>query len=421
VFQFSAKMLASAPDLCGTGLLLDVPRSRIVRRFGQGWKESAMVRQAANSLCLAALGWLATGCSDGSDQTLLLPPDLPGVAEGTPAFLGFPERAEDWADSPRLLSQTLGFEDLASLRPSRGLLPYAVQSPLFSDGAGKQRWLALPSGTKIGFSETGAWTYPEGTVFVKQFDMALDERHPEQLRRLETRFLVAASGGSFYGLSYVWNAEQTDAELSRDGHDEVLQIVGADGTPRVQTYSFPAQADCARCHSNVAGGALGPRTAQLNGEFEYTGGDGEPFMANQLAIWGQLGFFDRPVAGAGRLSAYPRLSDLRDPTQPVEQRIRSYWDSNCSMCHNADSPIPSWDARYSTKLAAQGVLDAESYAGPRSDGLRLIVPGDPDRSLMVLRSSSTDPRLRMPPLLRNAVDTQYVELLRSWIASLPAR
>jgi hypothetical protein len=91
------------------------------------------------------------------------------------------------------------------------------------------------------------------------------------------------------------------------------------------------------------------------------------------------------------------------------------------MCHNADSPIPSWDARYSTKLAAQGVLDAESYAGPRSDGLRLIVPGDPDRSLMVLRSSSTDPRLRMPPLLRNAVDTQYVELLRSWIASLPAR
>ena len=181
-----------------------------------------MVRQVANSLCLAALGSLGVACSDGSDQTTLLGPDLPGVAQGTPAFLGFPERAENWADSPRLLSQTSSFEDVGSLRPSTGLLPYSVQSPLFSDGARKQRWLALPGGAQIGFSESGAWTYPEGTVFVKQFDMALDERHPEELRRLETRFLVAARGGSFYGLSYVWNADQTDAELRRDGHDELL-------------------------------------------------------------------------------------------------------------------------------------------------------------------------------------------------------
>jgi uncharacterized repeat protein (TIGR03806 family) len=295
-----------------------------------------------------------------------------------------------------------------------------VQSPLFSDGARKQRWMALPAGTKIGFSELGAWTYPEGTVFVKEFDMALDERHPDELRRLETRFLVAAAGGGFYGLSYVWNAALTDAELRRDSHDEVLEIVGADGTLRPQTYSFPAQGDCARCHSDVAGGALGPRTAQLNGDFEYTGGAGEPFVANQLSTWEQLGLFDRSI-GVGSRSDHPSLANLSDQSQPVERRIRSYWDSNCSMCHNADSPIPSWDARYSTTLAKQGVLDAESYAGPRSDGLRLITPGDPDRSLMVLRVASTDPRMRMPPLLRNAVDTEYLDLLRGWIASLPGR
>jgi uncharacterized repeat protein (TIGR03806 family) len=377
-----------------------------------------MVRQAANSPWLAATGSLLVACSNVPDQTILLGPDLPGVAQGTPAFLGFPERAENWADSPRLLSQTLGFADVLSLQPSSGLLPYGVQSPLFSDGARKQRWMALPSGTQIGFSESGAWTYPEGTVFVKEFDMALDERHPDELRRLETRFLVAAAGGGFYGLSYVWNAEQTDAELRRDGHDQVLEIVGADGTLRAQTYSFPGQEDCARCHSAVAGGALGPRTAQLNGDFEYTDSAGEPFIANQLATWGQLGLFDRPV-GAGSSSDYPRLANLSDESQPVERRIRSYWDSNCSMCHNADSPIPSWDARYSTKLEHQGVLDADSYAGPRSDGLRLIAPGDPDRSLMVLRVATTEPRLRMPPLLRNAVDTEYLDLLRSWIAALP--
>ena len=379
-----------------------------------------MVRQAAKSLSLAAIGFSVAGCSSGRDQTFILGPDLPGAAQGTAAFLAFPERAEDWADSPRLLSQTLGFEDVASLRPSTGLLPYSVQSPLFSDGARKQRWLALPSGTKVGFSESGAWSYPEGTVFVKEFDMALDERHPDELRRLETRFLVAAAGGGFYGLSYVWNAQQTDAELRGDGHDEVLEIVGADGTLRAQKYSFPAQGDCVRCHSEIAGGALGPRTAELNGDFEYTDSAGEPFAANQLATWGQLGLLDRPIGGHPSAD-YPQLANLSDESQPVEKRIRSYWDSNCSMCHNAESPIPSWDARYSTTLEKQGVIGAESYAGPRSDGLRLITPGDPDRSLMVLRVASTDPRMRMPPLLRNAVDTEYLDLLRSWIAALPRR
>ncbi|HVZ36668.1 MAG TPA: hypothetical protein VG963_29770, partial [Polyangiaceae bacterium] len=362
------------------------PRCGSCNDSGKIWKESAIVRRVASFPCLAVVGWLLGACSEGADQTVILAPDLPGVAQGTPAFLGFPERAENWADSPRLLSETLGFSDVRALQPSPGLLPYGVQSPLFSDGASKQRWLALPGGSKIGFSESGAWTFPEGTVFVKEFDMALDERHPEELTRLETRFLVAGIGGDFYGLSYVWNAEQTDAELRREGHDERLEIVGADGTRRVQTYSFPAQSDCARCHSDIAGGALGPRTAQLNGEFEYTDSAGGPFTANQLATWGQLGLFDRAVA-AGSSSGYPRLANLSDESQPVERRIRSYWDSNCSMCHNAESPVPSWDARYATKLENQGVLNVESYAGPRSDGLRLITPGDPDRSLMVLRAA----------------------------------
>jgi len=379
-----------------------------------------MARYSADWMapCMASL--LMAACS-GSDTTLIPGPDLPGVAQGAPAFLGFPERAQDWARSPSLLSQTLGFTDLAALAPSAGLLPYAVQSPLFSDGTQKRRWLALPSGTQIGFSESRPWSFPEGTVFVKEFDMALDERQPAELRRLETRFLIVARGGGFYGLSYAWNEAQTDAELLRSGHDEPLQIIGADGTPRTQTYSFPAQSDCPKCHSDIAGGVLGAQTAQLNGDYLYPSPDGgEGFPANQLAVWEQLGFFDRTV-GDRPLSEYPQLADLRDESKPVEQRIRSYWESNCSMCHNADSPIPSWDARYETTLEHQGVLGAESYVGPDPEGRLLIAPGEPDRSLMLTRATSTAPLVRMPPLLRNRVDEDYVALLRSWIASLTPR
>jgi len=380
-----------------------------------------MARYSAEWVALGTVSLLMSACS-GSDTTVIPGPALPGVAEGNPEFLAFPEHADDWAKSPALLSQTLAFQDVASLTPASGLLPYAVQNPLFSDGAQKRRWLALPSGGQIGFAESGAWSFPEGTVFVKEFDMALDERQPEHVRRLETRFLVVARGGAVYGLSYAWNEAQTDAELLMQGHDQTLSIIGAGGGRREQTYTFPAQSDCPKCHSDIAGGVLGARTAQLNGDYAYPSPDGgESFSANQLGVWERLGFFDRPV-GDRPFSEYPQLANLGDAEQPVEKRIRSYWESNCSMCHNADSPIPSWDARFVTSLEHQGVLGAESYAAePGDDGRLLVAPGDPEQSLMVLRATSTAPLVRMPPLLRNRVDEEYVALLKSWIASLGPR
>lgn len=372
-----------------------------------------MARYSAACAVLAGASW---ACSSERDVTLLPLPNLVAVAEGNPAFLGFPERPEDWRDSPPKLSETGVFDDLVNLQPQPGLLPYSVQAPLYSDGSGKQRWVALPRGQRISFAEHGSWSFPEGTVFVKQFDLALDERQPEAVRRLETRFLIAARGGGYYGLSYEWNEEQTDAELGMAGHDEQLAVIDANGVSGVQTYTFPAQSDCARCHSGVAGGALGPRTAQLNGEHVYYL-DGQPFPANQLSTWENLGLFDREI-GHRPASGYPQLANLADETKPAEQRLRSYWDSNCSMCHNAESPVPSWDARYVTPLARQGVIGVESYAGPRPDELLLITPGRPEASLMYLRATSTEPRMRMPPLLRNRIDAEYVALLGSWIASL---
>src|SRR5688572_12129139 len=344
---------------------------------------------AVSAVLVGAATW---ACSGEQDVTLLPLPNLPAVAEGTEPFLGFPARPEDWRNSPALLSETGIFEDLVSLRAQSGLLPYSVQAPLFSDGSGKQRWMALPRGGKIGFSEQEAWTFPEGTVFVKQFDLALDERRPEEVRRLETRFLIAASGGGYYGLVYEWNEQQTDAELLLEGHDAQLSIVDSGGLPRAQTYTFPAQTDCVRCHSSVAGGALGPRTAQLNGEHVYDMG-AEALAANQLSTWDHLGLFTSGI-GHRPVADYPRLSRLADEQVPLEDRLRSYWESNCSMCHNADSPVPSWDARYSTPLEQQGVIGVASYAGPRQDGSLLVSPGQPEASLMYLRAASAEPSLR---------------------------
>jgi uncharacterized repeat protein (TIGR03806 family) len=368
------------------------------------------------ALAAALLG----GCWSIGGETELLFPDVGEASQRGAPFLGFPAAAAESEHSPDRLSETLAFADLESLEPAPGLLPYAVQSPLWSDGARKQRWLAVPAGAAIGFSEAGAWRFPEGTVLVKHFGMALDERAPDEVQRLETRFLVAAAGGEYYGLVYKWDADQRDARLVLDGAEETLQIVQADGSVREQTYTYPSQRACNTCHSGSGGYVIGVRTAQLNGDYDYAGPSGGSF--NQLALWSSLGLFERDASGGNMgdvpVDEYDRLVPLNDASAPLAARVRSYWDSNCSSCHNASSTLASWDASFSTPLDEQGVILAEPMRSDHPDDLRLIVPGAPERSLIYVRSESGQPGVRMPPLLRNRVDERYVELLGEWIRSL---
>lgn len=341
-----------------------------------------------------------------------------GVPIRGAAFLGFPEHAADAGQAPRWLSETGAFADLRTLEVADGVLPYGVSSALWSDGAHKDRWLVLPQDGAIGFSAIGSWSFPEGTVFIKHFALALDESRPEELRRLETRFWIAARDGQFYGVVYKWNEEQSDAELLLEGREEYLTVLGVDGVARPQTYSFPSAGGCGACHSESAGWVRGVRTEQLNGDFDYGLARGEPgALANQLRTLESLGAFAEPL---GDTEQYPRLVGLADESAPLEDRVRSYWESNCAMCHDGNPTARSWNAHYEVPLSEQGVLMAVPRSGPGPDDLRLIYPGDPDRSLLYRRVNSDSPGLRMPPLLRNRVDSAYAELLRTWILSLPA-
>src|SRR5262249_35586670 len=67
---------------------------------------------------------------------------------------------------PPRLSHTGIFRSLADLMPNSGIVPYAVNAPLWSDGAAKRRWIVLPGDSRIDFAPTGEWKFPTGTVFV---------------------------------------------------------------------------------------------------------------------------------------------------------------------------------------------------------------------------------------------------------------
>jgi hypothetical protein len=47
-----------------------------------------------------------------------------------------------------------------------------------------------------------------------------------------------------------------------------------------------------------------------------------------------------------------------------------------------------------------------------------IVPGQPEKSIMVYRMASTDPSIMMPELGRKLVHKEGVELVKQWIKEM---
>ncbi len=177
---------------------------------------------------------------------------------------------------PALLSQTGAFKDTRNLVPADGLIPYNLVVSFWSDGAAKQRWIAVPK-DPIGFTPTGEWTFPAGLVLVKTFELPLDAANPQAKRRLETRLLVRDSDGGVYGVDYKWRPDNSDADLLDSSLTEDIPIKAADGTSHTQTWYYPSRKNCLECHNARAGGVLGLKTRQLTDD--------------ELHTWNRLGLF----------------------------------------------------------------------------------------------------------------------------------
>ncbi len=311
------------------------------------------------------------------------------------------------APFPRRLSETGLFTNVEELLPARGLVPYSVNVPLWSDGADKERYVAMPAGAKIDFSADGHWKFPLGTVLVKTFTLENTPGRPA--RRLETRLLVKAGHG-WNGYTYVWNHGQTDADLL-DGAAarEVAKPGQADG--RMSWY-FPSRSDCNACHTKTAGFALGLNTRQMNRVHDY--GD---VSANQLAMFDALGLFSQRLAKYPHdFDAYPEWGSRTADTASL---ARAYLDVNCALCHApGGTGVAKADFRFHTPLAKAGVLN-ETPGQLRLGAVdsAVVVPGAPQRSELLLRLMVRGPG-RMPTLATSEIDWEAVRVLGEWISGL---
>ena len=338
------------------------------------------------STALLALSLLALGGAMAARATV-------------PEALRVNDAAVAGAGMPRTLSEYRFFADGARQVPASGVTPYALNTPLWSDGADKLRFIYLPQGTQLTANGDGLLQFPVGSAIIKAFAFGAGEAR----RLIETRVLLHRANG-WTALPYRWNAEQTEASLALAGGRVDLVTPAGEAI----SYAIPNKNQCKSCHSK--GGAvipIGPKARNLSGQW--------------LGQMVRAGALDRVPDGAGRLPVWAARS-ASDPAAPL---ARAYLDTNCAHCHQPGGAASNsgLDLRWEQADAhAIGILKRPVAAGRGAGGYDFsIVPGAPDKSILLYRMDSAEPGIAMPELGKSSVDREGVAAVRRWILEMQPR
>ncbi len=318
------------------------------------------------------------------------------------------------AKPPKVLSEFGFFADASKQIPADGVVPYHLATPLFSDFAEKYRFVHVPAGQAAIYDPDEVFAFPVGTALIKTFAFPADLRKPDQdVRLIETRVLLRQDGG-WQAWTYLWNMEQTEAELKIAGAKVDVALTGKDGAPLSFTYAVPNKNQCKGCHAmNGQLVPIGPKARNLNVPHAYASG-----AENQVAHWSAAGV----LSGAPDAADVPAVPDFTDAAAPVEARTRAWLDVNCAHCHRPEGPASN-SGLYLTWGEARGValgVGKRPVAAGRGSGGRIydIDPGHPDNSILLYRVESTEAGVMMPELGRSQADPDAIALLRRWIEEM---
>lgn len=273
---------------------------------------------------------------------------------------------------PTLLSETGCVAISAPRSAADDTWRYGVNLPFWSDGAEKERFIALPEGARAEIGEDGDISLPEGTVLVKTF---LDDSGP-----IETRLLVHHEGGGWAGYGYAWNEEGSEATYVERTRSEAIGD---------RTWIFPGTRECETCHTRAAKDSLGLELGQL------TDAD--------LEAWVERGWLDDP-------SPSPAF---------VEDDPRAYLHVNCSPCHRdkGTGGRANLDLRGDIPLAETGLCGSPRAGDLGIPDARIVAPGNASASVLTARMRA-EASARMPPLGSTIVDAEGVAMIERWIDDL---
>jgi mono/diheme cytochrome c family protein len=310
---------------------------------------------------------------------------------------------------PSKLSDTGIFADLGTLTPNPGIVSYSPNVTFWSDYALKTRWFTIPDlVSTVNFTSNGGWGLPTGMKWIKHFDLELNRGNPATKKRIETRVLVKTAGG-IYGVSYKWNDTQDEAFLVGDSGDLFQLTVTNNGVPFQQDWEIPSRSSCLSCHTPVAGFALTFNTREMN---KFNGMNG--VNGNQIQTMSAGGYFSATVPNVHTLPAFAVATDTNFS---LEYRVRSYLAVNCVQCHQpGGAGQGNWDARPELTLAQTQMINGTPVANDGGNPLnKIIVPGDTNHSVLLMRLENTNGFSRMPPLATHQLDLGSIALVQNWI------
>lgn len=394
--------------------------------------------QSSTKVVLASLLLAVGGCGGSGGGGVEVP--VSGVGDDVPTTAAPAVAVFSAATAPaRLSAWNLALSDGQTLTLQQGVLPYSMNTSLFSDYAHKLRTLWIPEGSQIGYVADGPLQFPVGAILTKTFfypkaqasaASLIGAAQTEQLdggesvdlvnnRLIETRLMVREPSGLWGAVTYVWDADQKDATLVRTGQNISIELVPEQGTPQAFIYGVPTDSQCVLCHNtDVSTGrfeAIGPKASNLNRDYLYASG-----TANQLDKLAALKMLTGYAAPA------PRMVVWNDSTAPLESRAQAYLDVNCSSCHSATGRAAGTSLWLGTQVTAAinwGICKPPVGGQQNRQFAYDVAPGNALASYLYFRISNyrinaSPPRVAMPELGRHVFHAEGNALVRDWIDAM---
>jgi putative heme-binding domain-containing protein len=324
-----------------------------------------------------------------------------------------PDRAAQQAAAatfPRKLSETGLFADTAAHQWNTGVREFRIQHPTWHDGAVARRAIALPGRSQAAVYSSpkpleqiamfnSRLHYPPGTVFAKTLEL---DGH-----RIETQVLQF-DGRLWQAFTWVWNADQTDAELAPANGLEI-PLPGHPG----RSWRIHSRTECFQCHNLWAETSLAFTPEQLHDPGD--GGNSEWLRLVEEGFVTPLNHDGTPAAA----EACVRQPLTSNSEAPIAQRARSWLHANCAHCHQQNAGTgAALTMRSHDSDADTGLFDTlPAKGGFGLTDAKIISRGKPQQSALLYRVASASAG-RMPHIGSREVDFAGVKLLTEWVAGM---
>ena len=301
--------------------------------------------------------------------------------------------------------------ELKNMEPVYGVLPYDLNSALFTDYASKKRFIWMPKGSKANYTaDDKILDFPIGTVLIKNFYYEKMTPSNNQVI-IETRLMIRKESGWIFA-NYVWNEEQTEASLNMEGLSTRISW-DQEGRAMTTTYRIPGAIECATCHKlDNKDVPIGVKPQNLNKLYTYTDG-----AKNQLSKWVEAGYLNNTVP-----QNIVSTVDWKDENLSLDLRARSYLDINCAHCHSPGGtcdyvPMNFLFSKTNDPVNLGICIEPQDFS---PEGYPYLISATKaQNSLIYFRMNTTNAVDMMPRLGRSVIHQEGIDLIAEWINAMP--